>query len=190
MNWRISPGSNILNLLNMAEGFLTAAIELAKDCLANNSDKKADILIFPILTNANHGVELYLKAISWTLIQLTGSDEKVSTHHNLKQLFATAKAQVGRYPGSLKVRDFNIALKGLEQYLDELFAKIEATPKDDKMDFSRYPFSTKQEAHFYVTRVGNVEVDLVNFVTRFEDIKLQLENVSDFLYHCELNRDW
>ncbi len=67
LNWRISQNSDIRNLLNLADGFLISAIELAKHCLENNEDKRADILIFPILTNANHGIELYLKSLNWTL---------------------------------------------------------------------------------------------------------------------------
>ncbi|HVV55193.1 MAG TPA: hypothetical protein VHC47_07710 [Mucilaginibacter sp.] len=55
------------------------------------------------------------------------------------------------------------------------------------MDFSRYPFNTKYEQHFYVDIVGNVEVDLENFVSRFEIIHQNLENLWSFLYDQELD---
>lgn len=71
-----------------------------------------------------------------------------------------------------------------------MFAKIQATPKDDKMDFSRYPLSNDYENHFYVNEIGNVEVDLENFISRFELVYTKLENLSAFLYDQELNEEW
>ena len=65
LNWRIDDGDDIRNMLNLAEGYLDSSLELAKVCLNDNEDKKADILIFPILSNANHGIELFLKSINW-----------------------------------------------------------------------------------------------------------------------------
>ena len=35
---------------------------LAQDCLQDNGDKKADIVVFPMLFSANHAIELYLKS--------------------------------------------------------------------------------------------------------------------------------
>jgi hypothetical protein len=63
INWRTAKDVDIQNLIVLAEGFLSSSIELAKTALTNNSDKKADMLIFPILTNANHGIELYLMMV-------------------------------------------------------------------------------------------------------------------------------
>jgi hypothetical protein len=190
LNWRISSGSDILNMLNLADGFLLSAIELAKQCLDNNEDKKADILIFPILTNANHGIELYLKCLNWTLNELIGNDKKLEGSHNIKQIYETVKAKFLIYKGNVTYKGFKEATEELENYIDELFEKIKPTPKNDKMDFSRYTIDNKYESHFYVDEIGNVEIDLENFIARFELIKESLENLTSFLYHQELNHEW
>jgi hypothetical protein len=57
------------------------------------------------------------------------------------------------------------------------------------MDFSRYSLDSNYEAHFYVTDFGTVDIDLENLVNRFEVIKQRLEQLTDFLYHVELNRE-
>jgi len=189
LNWRISYDDEIRNLLNMADGFMLSAIRLAKMCLINNGDKSADILIFPILTNANHGIELYLKGIMWALNKIMKSEMKIEGGHNIKQIFETVSAKVELYKGGISLKDFKKGTSELRLYIDELFNKIDATHQKDKMDFSRYPFNNKYENHFYVDIVGNVEVDLENFVTRFESIKQTLENIADFLIYQELYKD-
>jgi hypothetical protein len=189
LNWRISYDDEIRNLLNMADGFMLSAIRLAKMCLINNGDKSADILIFPILTNANHGIELYLKGIMWALNKIMKSEMKIEGGHNIKQIFETVSAKVKLYKGGISLKDFKKGTSELRLYIDELFNKIDATHQKDKMDFSRYPFNNKYENHFYVDIVGNVEVDLENFVTRFESIKQTLENLADFLIYQELYKD-
>lgn len=190
INWRIAHDDDIRNLLVLADGFMLSAIHLAKVCLADNVDKKADALIFPILTNTNHSIELYLKAILWTLNKLIDTDSKIEGRHNIKQIYQTVKSRIKVYKGQVSVMGFNEQTIELKEYIDELFAKINATPKNDKMDFSRYPFSDDYENHFYVDEIGNVEIDLVNFITRFEIIHENLENLSAFLFYHELNQDW
>jgi hypothetical protein len=183
LNWRIEGSLEIRNLLHLADGFLRSSLELAKVCLNDNDDKKADILIFPILTNANHGIELYLKALNWTLNKLLESEKKIEGRHNIQQIFHTVKSKIEKYNGHTSLKDFNSATKELESYITELFSKIQATPQDDKMDFSRYTFSNNYENHFYVDTIGNVEIDLENFVSRFETIHKNLELLTDFLYY-------
>lgn len=190
VNWQTSKQEDIQNMLVLAEGFLSSAIELAKASLANNSDKKADMLIFPILTNANHGIELYLKSLVWSLNKLLNSQYKIEGKHNIKQILETAKAKIKEYKDQDTLNYFNQQTEDLQNYIDELFAKIQATPQKDKMDFSRYPFDEKYSNHFYVDEIGNIEVDLENFVFRFEKILETLdENVSYFFYQ-ELNQEW
>lgn len=190
VNWRISGAEDITNVLNLADGFLLSAIELAKHSLENNQDKKADILIFPILTNANHGIELYLKAISWTLNRLLNNNRKFEVSHNIKQIFDTVRARINEYNGGISLKEFDESMVEVKGYIDELFQKINATPQNDKMDFSRYPFNNKFENHFYVEVLGNVEIDLEKFVEGFSLIHEKLEILSDFLYYQELNKEY
>jgi len=186
LNWRMSQDDDIRNLLNLAEGFMQSSIRLAKLCLIYNKDKKADILIFPILTNANHGIELYLKGITWMLNKFMNLNSRVEGRHNIKQIYKTVKSKIKIYGGQISIEDFNSSMVDLEAYITELFDKINSTDKKDNMDFSRYPFNTNYERHFYVDLIGNVEIDLENFVYRFEKIYVSLENLSDFIFWNEL----
>ncbi|MCO5946619.1 hypothetical protein [Mucilaginibacter flavidus] len=190
LNWRISKEDDIRNMKNLADDFMMSAIELSKLCLIDNRHKRADVLIFPILTNVNHGIELYLKSITWTLNILLGSNQRIEGSHNIKQIFETVKSKIKLYKGNIKLKNFNDATRGLDAYITELFDKLNSTPQNDNMDFSRYPFDKKYDNHFYVDAVGNVEVDLENFVLRFEEIRKNLESISDYLFYQELNQDW
>lgn len=190
LNWRTKKGSEILNLLNLADGFMLAAVQLAKAALADNEQKTADITIFPLLMNANHGIELYLKAMTWILNILSGNHNRIEGSHNIKQIYDTLRSKMKQYNGNLKLSEFDTSTEGLKNYLGEMTTKIKPTGKKDKMDFSRYPFDNDYNEHFYVTEMGNVEIDLENFILRFEDIHHNLEQLTDFLYHQELNEDW
>ena len=191
VNWRTSKNEDIQNMLVLAEGFLTSSIELAKVALASNKDKKADILIFPILTNANHGIELYLKSLVWTLNKLMKSENKIEEkHHDIKKILQTAKNKIEKYKNQKSLDFFNQETEELQNYIDELFTRIKATPKNAKMDFSRYPFDNKYGNHFYIDEIGNVEVDLENFISRFEKILETLDERISYFFYQELNQDW
>lgn len=190
LNWRISQNNDIKNLTNIADGYMTAAIRLAKLCLINNNDKSADIVIFPILMNANHGIETYLKAIMWSLNVIMKSTAKIERGHNLQQLFRSVRSKIKAYEGQISLKDFNEETIGLQFYLNELFEKTKGTEKKDNMDFSRYPFNTNYENHFYVLKLGNIEVDLENFVSRFEEIHIVLDRIATFLYYHEIQDDY
>jgi len=189
LNWRFDSGSDILHLLNLAEGYLDSGISLTKSCIMDNEDKQADILIFPILTNVNHGIELYLKAMIWALNKLLNSPGRIEGKHNILQIYHSVSGKIKDY-GKPSIKEFNSSTKELRAYLIELFEKVESDPKDDKMDFSRYPLSDEYDNHFYVNSLSNVEIDLENFLSRIEIIKERLQMITDFLFYQELNQDW
>ena len=190
MNWRIGKGNDILNLLNIADGYMLAAVQLAKAALADNQWKTADITIFPMLMNANHGIELYMKGMTWMLNLLTGSPNRIEGSHNIQQIYDTVRAKLQGYTGNLSLKAFDEATANLKEYISELNRKLQPDVKKDKMDFSRYPIDNSYQEYFYVTEMGNVEIDLENFVERFEDIHKQLGLLTDFLFHQELHQDW
>lgn len=187
MNWRMSAHEQILNLFNMAEGYLQSSLHLAFVCLQDNEDKKADILVFPILANANHGIELYLKGFIWALNQLNQAEPRSEGRHNIKQIFQTVRSKVKEFKGNEGLKHFDVEMAQLSSYLTELFSKIKATPKNDKMDFSRYPFGRDSENHFYIEEFRNEEIDIENFIHRFEEIRERLESYGDYLYYHEIN---
>ena len=162
MNWRIDEDSDIGNLQNIGDGFLLSAIDLAKRCLTDNDHKEADILIFPIFNNANHGIELYLKVLNLLFSKLLNLEVKIDKSHNIQKLFESVKAKAKDYKGNFSFKDFKDSTKNLESYIDELFKMIKPVTKNDRMDFSRYPFTNNHENHFYVNSFGkSFEIDLL-----------------------------
>ena len=97
MNWRTRHHQPIHDMTVIADGYMKAAIMLAEECLQNNEDKKADIVVFPMLFSANHAIELYLKAINWSLNMLLGVNEFYCGGHDIRQIWNTVKKRVSSF---------------------------------------------------------------------------------------------
>ena len=174
MNWRIDSRNQIDNMINIADGYKQSTLILTQQCLENNLDKKADIIIFPILFNANHAIELYFKSIMWAINTLLNRNKKLNSFKSLILEFEKDKE---------KYKYFKKITENLEKYLNELNEQIEFTEgrrKFDGMDFSRYPFATNNHSHFYVETFDNIVVDLENFLERFKEIFYELENLAKY----------
>lgn len=182
LNWRMEP-AGVLNLFNLAEGYFDSSIILTEECLADNKDKKADIIIFPILACLNHGIELYMKAFILILNDILGNNLKIAATHNLRQLFNTLKSRIKDIDGQKGLNEFEKEFDELDEYINELVVKIESSPQNDKMDFARYPFSKKNENHFYVDKWSNIEVDLDNLAERIKTMYAKFDILSDYLYY-------
>lgn len=184
MNWRTSHHDHIYNMIVIADGFMNSAIMLAEAALIDNWDKKADSLIYPIIFNANHAIELYLKATVWTLNILLDNQQKIEGQHDIQQILQTVIKRVQEFETDKEKRkQFNNMISGTKLYVDELFEKIavqNGKRKKDNMDFSRYPFDQKYMPHFYITEFDNVVVDLENFVHRFKEIGENLRLISTY----------
>ena len=87
MNWRTDKHQPIHNLNVLAEGYFESAELSIKACLADNSDHKADGLIFPILFSMNHAIELYEKSICWSLNVLLGHNTKFPDNHYIREIW-------------------------------------------------------------------------------------------------------
>jgi hypothetical protein len=189
-NWRTSSREDIGNFLVLADGFLSSSIQLCEICLINNKDKKADGLIFPLLHNANHGIELYLKAMIWTLNKLIDGEYKIEGNHNIQQMYSTVRSKIKSFKGKDSVKHFDQQTKDVEKYISELFSLLAGYGKGDNMDFSRYPITDKYEKHFYIDRLDNVEIDLENLKARLITIKESLDERASYFFYQELNGEW
>lgn len=181
MNWRTEKHNHIHNMIVLADGFMESAIMLAEDVLNDNFNKKADIIIFPILFNTNHGIELYLKAIIWSLNILMKSEYKIEGNHDIKQILSTVKSKVRKFEKEKeKKQQFLKLIDNLDAYVKELNEKIKKADlkKNDKMDFSRYPLTKEYIPHFYIGTFKNVVVDLENFISRMKEISKNLNLIS------------
>jgi hypothetical protein len=182
INWRTSHHDHIYNMIVIADGFMDSALQLTKDVIDDNKGKRADIFIYPILFNANHAIELYLKAITWTLNIVLNKPSKIEGQHDIRQIFQTVRARVDEFETDKKQRiNFRNLVKNLELYIEELFGKIQTSNNHkDNMDFSRYPFDQKYTPHFYINDFDNVVVDLENFYERFTEIGNSLKSISRY----------
>lgn len=187
MNWRTNKHDYINNMINVADGFMESSLILAKEVINDNYGKRADVIIFPILFNANHAIELYLKAITWTLNVLLKNNKKIEGNHNINQMFNTVKSRVMEFESDKdRKAQFKKLTQNLSCYLDELNTKIndkESKKGQDNMDFARYPFDNKYINHFYIDTYDNVTVDLENFINRFTEIGNNLSSIAQhYLY--------
>ena len=188
MNWRTNNHEPIQNMNVLADGYFQSAILLAKNCLSDDWDKKADVLIFPMLFSVNHGIELYEKSICWSLNILLDCNDTFKKSHNIREIWYIVKAKIKKFDFDVgrEEDEFNKMIVGLESYLDELFETIK---KDDNVndayrniDFSRYPINNRNEYHFYLNRYDNVVVDLENFIVVFKDIYKCLRSLAEAYY--------
>ncbi|MCM3366224.1 MULTISPECIES: hypothetical protein [Bacillus] len=161
---------------------MNSAITLAQTSLKDNHDKKADMLIFPILFNLNHGIEVYLKAMCWSLNQLLNKKETFESSHNLNNLIKETKKLTSAFDNRTEALQWSLQL---EKYIDELYSKIETVKDNGKkvydITFARYSLTRDLEPQFYITEFDNVVIDLENFVQFFNDVYRGLDNMSSYL---------
>ncbi|MTK06667.1 MAG: DUF429 domain-containing protein [Hungatella sp.] len=184
---RTNPHQPMYDMVVIADGYMESALILARKCLEDNNDKKADIVIFPILFSVNHAIELYLKATNWALNILLKNEERYTGGHDIIQVWNTVKKRSDGYESTNKERKnrFRSMTQNLKKYLHELQKKLDSDtvkPKMMNMDFSRYPINGDGEYHFYLQTYDNVVVDLENLVIVFEEIGDSLNLIaSDYI---------
>lgn len=160
LNWRFDAHEkNETHFFNIAEGYFDVAINLIAQCLEDNSDKKADIWIFPIMFNFVHGIEIYLKAFNSLFpmyLRLNEHGEygesKIEGNHDILQLCNTALAKIKNSKEKEFLRDFEFVKKFIEILYDNT----------NDMSFTRYSISKNKERHFYVSD-KNITIDLPTF---------------------------
>lgn len=190
LNWRTEKHQPIHNMNVLADGYLKGALILSRQCLVDNNDKKADILIYPILFSVNQAIELYAKSICWSLNILLGYKSSYIENHDIRGILLTVKQKVNEFgfdsPGSGE-QNFNEMIKPLDLYIDELYLKIgkngEINTAFHNIDFSRYPINNRKENHFYVNEYDNIVIDLENFIDVFENIYDCLSRLAGYYYN-------
>lgn len=185
MNWRTSWREASDSMVELAKGFIESALELSQSCVDDNRHKRADILIFPILFNANHGIEVYLKSICWTLNQLLQTNKDFSKHHNLNNLLEDTQNLIERYTDQETARHF---LDQTKVYINDVYDKINIPQSDDTqrkpdLTFTRYVLDQKGRPHFYMVEKENVIVDLEHFTTIMQKIYEDLDSMHTYLYY-------
>lgn len=179
INWRTDKFNDKHNLIVLGKAYFESAYRLLQECIKKNLSKDADSLIFPILFNTIHGVELYLKGLFFSFNILMGkknSDYKDS--HNLQYLVKSTELLIKEF----EKNEFNLA----RQFIDCIsvvknFIQLIYVKTND-MTFARYPTAAKKnnkrEKHFYINDMENVVIDLIIFI---EEIAM-VYKCLDFIY--------
>lgn len=192
LNWRTHKHEHVRNMIVIADGFMSSSILLTEQTIKDNVDKKADKLIFPILFNINHGIEVYLKAISWSLNTLNNKNTKdyFRKSHQLNSLLNDVKSLVNEFEYDTdKLQTFENMILPLENYINELYS-LETIKNNGKkqsdITFPRYPLTFDDSPQFYINEYNNVVVDLENFLIVFNEIHKSLDRIaSHYLYDFE-----
>ena len=176
MNWRIWDNSSISdNFLMMSEGYFKAAEILVEELLNDNLDKKADCIIFPLMFNFIHGIELSLKAIlnSIDTIINNSSLPRIEGGHDIQQILNTLMSWLRKNGRAKDAKQF----KKVKDFIDDLYSKT------NLMDFPRYPIDSSKNEHFFVAERQNVVVDLEQFkktINVCSDILLRMGSYYEY----------
>lgn len=159
LNWRTGfAHTSRRQFVVMGEAFFSTAYNLLQQCLIDNSDKKADSWIFPIMFNIVHGIEVYLKAINAALSVVLKKNRGISKGgHDLKALCGTARNLIIEYKTANKnttTSQMFEVIKVVEKFISNIYEKT------DDMTFARYPLAKNKQGHFYIETFENEVIDL------------------------------
>ena len=186
LNWRMNASDTAHNLAIMAESFSTAAFIMIDAILSDNSDKKADILIFSILYSIDQAIELHLKSILRELESLANIEPSNYKTHDINSLFQNMLAQITRKEA--QSADLKKYLQEIDEYIQELYDHITGTKMTNpKLDFARYPIDTSGNDHFYIS-LDNTVVDVENLKERFKKMNDSLASIFA-MYQNELEEN-
>ena len=159
LNWRTRFAlSERKQFVVIGEAYFSTAYNLVQQCAEDNSDKKSDSWIFPIMFNIIHGIEVYLKAINVALCTVLGKERKITEGgHDIRELCATAKNLIIEYKPKNKngtTEQMFTAIKLIEKFIANIYEKT------DDMTFARYPMAKDKNDHFYIQNLENEVIDI------------------------------
>ena len=182
LNWVIQKDRPIENLKKMADTYFNSAELLLDQCLSDNSDKKADKLIFPILFDIVHGIELYLKSIDSILNIILNRKKTKKLNHKIDVIVKNIIKNLARVK-AIKCDSFNdeeidrilCAMNIVKNFISNIYTKT------SDMSFARYPFSTDFKNMFYNSTYENETINMEILYEQLEYIKTMFEFTYDSL---------
>lgn len=189
LNWRVEPhDSNRRQFVVMGEAFFDTAYNLIQQCLRDNTDKKADSWIFPILFDIVHGTEVYLKAINAAFSVVLNKQRGITEGgHDLKALCATARKMIIEYKtanNTSTAAQMLTAINYVQKFIENIYEKT------DDMTFARYPLDKGKNGHFYIQTLENEVIDLELLSEQIKYLYRMLEFIYDMPeIMIEINND-
>lgn len=136
-----NPNQHIYDNYILGKAFIGNAILTLADVLEQkNTTAVADKLIFPILFNTWHGLELWLKSSIAAITLLTSGNSEIKYGHKIVEL---SKELVSILKKNKYKDIISIALTSLLDFICEI-EKVNA-----HFDFARYSFDSQKNYQFY-----------------------------------------
>lgn len=156
LNWRFDDAmgendkNNPVQIINdnfeMGKAYMANAVLGLYSILYNgNRYYVADMLVFPILFDVWHGVELWLKSSINAIYFFIHSEEKLNNNHGIYEYLNILKCELSRLNMN---KSIEIALSELSVLIEEL-KRVNA-----HFDFARYSFGKNGEYQFYNAPLG------------------------------------
>lgn len=199
LNWRFDAsntiGQHIFGNFEMGKAYLSNAIlTLYSIICSNNKSSVAASLIFPVLFNVWHGIELLLKSGITSISVLSDTPKTTKQTHQIASLADEFEAALKNI-GMTKVA--NDSLSDLRGLINE-FQKVNAN-----FDFARYSSDSKGEMQFYNATYNDIKQwqsirekssfsentipnTCVDILVLFEAIGKILESFVEIVYYLTL----
>lgn len=191
LNWRLDDFRSVEGqFYEMGNAYYETAMVLLEKCLVSNSDKKADMWIFPIMFNTIHGIEIYLKGFNAQIktLQTLEKEERyafnqIEGNHDIKQLCNVAIRRFNEYVNEspyIDSKDESTKEKKNELLFIKKFIEILYENTKD-MSAMRYPINTGKELQFYNKSKENVTVSLLCYKIWLYKIFSILESLTSYI---------
>ncbi|TDM10447.1 hypothetical protein [Macrococcus lamae] len=187
LNWRFTFKDRPSLFDTMSEAYYESTNILVNECINDNSDKKADSLIFPILFSLNHYIELRLKSIIAYFYLLESDNDHISniknnpfSSHNISELMSIV-VKLLNHTNLYKIEKDLKRFKQTNSYISQLneYQIFKISPH---MDFSRYPMNKSEKTYFYAETYENVTISLTNLKEIFS---LVADELNGLYYQLE-----
>lgn len=196
LNWRFRRFNDIESqFYELGKSYLETAMFLLERCLKDNSDKKADVWIFPILFNTVHGIEVYLKGFNSQIQRLMSIEFQeeinhynIEGNHDIKQLCQTSIAKFNEYINkssnidskSKETKNKKTELRFVLKFIELLYEKT------NDMSAMRYPINKEQKDRQFYNDIFNFE----NIVIDLQIYKIWIYRVFSILESTTGFVDW
>lgn len=148
LNWLVGHEKKALNFKQFGENYLVGCLSMLDVVLKDNSHRLGDRVIYPIIFDAIHGIELYLKAF---LFEMKYDDEAKIWGHSVKRLLSLVQETSNNEKYFSLV---NPDMRYVELFLDEIFKY------SDDTTFARYPNDRSGYEQFFVNSKNNIIIDM------------------------------
>ena len=184
LNWQLGERDRVKAFHKIALGYSSSTRYLLNSILGEQSNIVRDSLIFPVLNNFHHSIELFEKVILMMLCKLCGEQETYPTTHDINQLYKKMLEKARHYDLGYFAY-LTDETKILRTYFDQLSVHVDLRTQ---LDFTRYSEDRGQDAHFYSKSKELISLDLAVLGLIVQEASDALENLFNGLFESYSNQ--